>query len=140
MFGAEKGLDAVRVTIHRGLDGRERCDFGSLTIAIKSRTPSPALRASNSPPNGGAAGPGMTRADRRVRRTPGPRSASSTRTTKTEPANPGERLVVSACRTGRRSVAESWPTPTGHYLADIHVFEHPDRVRGRTAMGRVWPS
>src|SRR2546421_3378171 len=93
VFGAEKGLDAVRVTIHRGLDGRERCEFGAVTIAITSRTPSLALRASNSPPNGGAADPGMTVATRRVRRTLVQRSASSTGTRNTEPSHPKSKLT-----------------------------------------------
>src|SRR5438132_1392254 len=72
MFGAEKDLDAVRVTIHRGLAGRERCVFGSLTIAIKSRTPSLARSASNSAPNGGAVDPGNDRSDAPRATDPGP--------------------------------------------------------------------
>jgi len=93
MFGAEKDLDAVRVTIHRGLAGRERCVFGSLTIAIKSRTPSLARSASNSAPNGGAVDPGMTVATRRVRRTLVQRSASLTGTRSTEPSHPKSKLT-----------------------------------------------
>ena len=87
MLGDEKVLDAVRVAIHRGLDGDENRCLGSLTVAKESRTPSRARKAPSSALSG-VIDPGITVSTRRVRRRLVQRCASSTGTLKAEPSSP----------------------------------------------------